>query len=79
MNVNSSWQTERSNYLYNGVKNNGKGGIIMRKTYLDNIRWITILIVVIYHVIYMFNGVTTYGVIGPFSEKQPQDIFQYFL
>ena len=51
----------------------------MRKTYLDNIRWITILIVVIYHVIYMFNGVTTYGVIGPFSEKQPQDIFKYIV
>ena len=51
----------------------------MRKTYIDNIRWITVVLVVIYHVIYMFNGVTTYGVIGPFSEFQPQDVFQYIV
>jgi len=51
----------------------------MRKTYLDNIRWITVVIVVIYHVIYMFNGVTTYGVIGPFGGNQPQDTFLYIV
>ena len=51
----------------------------MRKAYLDNIRWITVVLVVIYHVIYMFNGVTQYGVIGPFSENQPQDVFQYIV
>lgn len=33
----------------------------MRRTYLDNIRWATILLVLIYHVCYMFNGV---GVLG---------------
>lgn len=33
----------------------------MRKTYLDNIRWVTVLLVLIYHVCYMFNGV---GVLG---------------
>lgn len=49
----------------------------MRKTYLDNIRWITIVLVIVYHVIYMFNGVTSYPVFGPFSDNQPQDIFQY--
>ena len=50
----------------------------MRKLYLDNIRWITIVLVVIYHVIYMYNGVETFGVIGPFSERvQYQDMFQY--
>jgi peptidoglycan/LPS O-acetylase OafA/YrhL len=49
----------------------------MRKTYLDNIRWITVVLVVIYHVIYIFNGVTKYGIIGPFTEDQPQDVFQY--
>ena len=65
--------------LYNNVNNRGKGGIIMRKTYIDNIRWITVVLVVIYHVIYMFNGVTQFGVIGPFSEHQPQDIFQYMV
>ena len=49
----------------------------MRKTYIDNIRWITVVLVVIYHVIYIFNGVTKYGIIGPFTEKQPQDVYQY--
>ncbi len=51
----------------------------MRKTYLDNIRWITVVLVVIYHVIYMFNAETTYGVIGPFYDSQPQDIYQYLV
>lgn len=51
----------------------------MRKTYLDNIRFITVILVVIYHVIYMFNGVTTYGVIGPFHSNQIQDGFQYIV
>ena len=51
----------------------------MRKTYIDNIRWMTVVIVVIYHVIYMFNGVVTSGVIGPFAPVQYQDAFQYFV
>lgn len=50
-----------------------------RKPYLDNIRWITVLIVVIYHVIYMFNGVQPFGVIGAFHENQWQDAFQYLV
>ena len=51
----------------------------MRKTYIDNIRWITVALVVIYHVIYMFNGVTLHGVLGPFSDHQPQDMYQYIV
>lgn len=51
----------------------------MRKTYLDNVRWITVVLVVIYHVIYMFNGVTKYGVIGPFCDVQFQDTFLYLV
>ena len=51
----------------------------MRKTYIDNIRWITVVLVVVYHVIYMFNGVTVYGIIGPFTENQPQDVYQYIV
>ena len=50
-----------------------------RKLYLDNIRWITVFIVVIYHVIYMFNGVQPFGVIGAFHENQWQDAFQYLV
>ncbi len=51
----------------------------MRKYYVDNIRWMTVLLVVIYHVIYMYNGVVTAGVIGPFFEVQYQDALQYIL
>lgn len=51
----------------------------MRKTYIDNIRWITVVLVVLYHVIYMFNGIVTAGVIGPFREVQYQDAFQYMV
>ena len=28
----------------------------MRKHYLDNIRWMTVILVVVYHVIYMYNA-----------------------
>lgn len=52
---------------------------MMKKTYIDNIKWITVVLVVIYHVIYMYNGVEVYGVIGPFKEIQYQDIFQYIV
>lgn len=51
----------------------------MRRPYLDNIRSLTVLLVVVYHVFYMFNGVATAGVIGPFREAQAQDAVQYVL
>lgn len=51
----------------------------MRKYYIDNIRWITVALVVIYHVIYMFNGEAYAGVVGPFYELQYQDALQYIL
>lgn len=51
----------------------------MRKHYLDNIRWATVCLVVVYHVVYMFNGVATDGVIGPFTRPQYQDGLQYLL
>ena len=51
----------------------------MRRHYLDNIRWITIICVVIYHVIYMFNGEATAGVVGPLQKVQYQDAIQYVL
>ena len=60
-------------FMVKYVKNNCKGGKSMdntRRIYLDNIRWITVCIVVIYHVIYMYNGVQPFGVIGPFKEEQ---------
>lgn len=51
----------------------------MRKVYIDNIRWITVALVVIYHVIYVFNGVETAGVIGPFVKSQYQDVYLYMV
>ncbi|MBR5771820.1 MAG: acyltransferase [Clostridia bacterium] len=51
----------------------------MRKHYLDNIRSFTIGLVVIFHVIYMFNGEARAGVVGPFREVQYQDALQYIL
>ena len=36
----------------------------MRRHYLDNLRWATVLLVVLYHVIYMYNGVITAGVVA---------------
>ncbi len=51
----------------------------MRKIYIDNIRWITVILVVIYHVIFMFNGQSTVGVIGPFRDCQPQDLYLYIV
>ncbi len=51
----------------------------MRKPYIDNLRWLTIACVVVFHVIYMFNGEAQAGVVGPFREVQYQDALQYIL
>ena len=51
----------------------------MRKYYIDHIRSCTILLVVVYHVIYMFNSVATAGVIGPVTNFHGQDVVQYLL
>lgn len=69
-------------FMLKYVKDSCKGGKYMnstRRIYLDNIRWITVSIVVIYHVIYIFNGVQPFGVVGPFHEYQLQDAFQYIV
>jgi fucose 4-O-acetylase-like acetyltransferase len=51
----------------------------MRKYYLDNIRYFTVINVVLFHVIYMYNGQSIPGVIGPFYKNQIQDLFQYIV
>lgn len=48
-----------------------------RKHYLDNIRWVTVLVVLVYHVFYLYNSVGVLGSIGAFSEVQYQDAFLY--
>lgn len=53
----------------------------MRKHYLDNIRWATVVIVVIYHLFYMYNAEGVLGGLGKITDLsfQPYDIFQYFV
>ncbi|MBR6345004.1 MAG: acyltransferase family protein, partial [Lachnospiraceae bacterium] len=53
----------------------------MRKHYLDNIRWVTIIIVVIYHVFYMYNAEGVLGGLGRITDLPVQyyDIFQYLV
>ena len=52
-----------------------------RKHYLDNIRWITVVLVVIYHVLYMFNGEGILGTVGKITSLDVQyyDIYQYIV
>ena len=53
----------------------------MRKYFLDNIRWITVVLVVIYHVFYMYNGEGLQGVVGPITNMDIQyfDLYQYIV
>ena len=54
----------------------------MRKHWLDNLRWFTVLLVLFYHVIYIFNNKGVEGGLGGFVEGpagQPQDIVMYIL
>ena len=53
----------------------------MRKHYLDNIRWITVVIVVIYHVFYMYNAEGVLGGLGRITDLPVQyyDAFQYLV
>ena len=51
----------------------------MRKYYIDNIRWATVLLVLVYHVFYLFNGVGVLGGAGGFSKIQYQDAVLYFV
>ncbi len=51
----------------------------MRRKYLDNIRWVTVVLVVFYHIFYMFNADGAAGGPGPFYDSQPWDAVQYVL
>lgn len=51
----------------------------MRKFYIDNIRWAVVLLVMIYHVFYMFNASGVMGGVGSFSKVQYQDGILYFV
>ena len=51
----------------------------MRKAYLDNIRWTTILLVLVYHVCYMFNGVGAVGGIPDAANIPAFDTIEYIV
>ena len=53
----------------------------MRKHYLDNIRWTTVVIVVIYHVFYMYNAQGIAGGLGKITSLDVQyyDLFMYIV
>ena len=51
----------------------------MRKNYLDNIKWMIQILVVMYHVVLMYNGFGLMGGIGKITNLtvQPYDVFLY--
>ncbi|MBQ6254171.1 MAG: acyltransferase [Bacteroidales bacterium] len=52
----------------------------MRKHWLDNLRWVTVLLVLFYHVIYFYNNKGVFGGIGGFGDgPQYQDVVMYIL
>ena len=44
-----------------------------RYFFIDNLRWVVVLLVLIYHVFYNFNAVGVFGGIGGFATEQWQD------
>ena len=55
----------------------------MRKHWIDNLRWVTVLLVLFYHVIYFYNNKGVFGGIGGFGAypdyPQYQDVVMYIL
>ena len=52
----------------------------MRRHWVDNLRWVTVLLVLFYHVIYFYNNKGVFGGIGGFDDgPQYQDVVMYIL
>lgn len=52
----------------------------MRRNWIDNLRWVTVLLVLLYHVIYFYNNKGVFGGIGGFGDgPQYQDTLMYIL
>lgn len=51
----------------------------MRRHYIDNIRWATVVLVVFYHVIFLYNAIEPELGLGPFGSVQYQDAYQYMV
>ncbi len=45
-----------------------------RYYFIDNLRWVIVVLVLIYHVFYNFNAQGVFGGIGGFAERQWQDV-----
>lgn len=45
-----------------------------RYCFIDNLRWVTVVLVLIYHVFYNYNAQGVFGAIGGFAEHQWQDV-----
>lgn len=61
--------TKQQLTTYNFMKN--------RHYFIDNLRWVTVLLVLFYHVFYNFNAVGVFGAIGGFTDHQWQDVVMY--
>ena len=52
----------------------------MRKHWIDNLRWVTVLLVLLYHVIYFYNNKGVFGGVGGFGDgPQYQDVLMYLI
>ena len=53
----------------------------MRKSYIDNLRWVTVVLVVFYHVFYMYNAEGVLGTLGKITDLEVQyyDVYQYIV
>ena len=52
----------------------------MRKHWIDNLRWTTVLLVLLYHVVYFYNNKGVFGGVGGFGTgPQYQDTLMYLL
>ena len=51
----------------------------MRRHWIDNLRWVTVLLVLLYHVIYYYNNKGVFGGIDGFGGPQYQDVVMYLL
>ena len=52
----------------------------MRKHWIDNLRWATVLLVLLYHVVYFYNNKGVFGGGGGFGDgPQYQDVLMYIL
>lgn len=48
-----------------------------RYYFIDNLRWVTVLLVLFYHVFYNYNSLGVFGAVGGFTERQWQDVVMY--